>query len=251
MFLDFLYCIFFFFSSSHSSFLFPLFSISFLSAGNCWFMRYLCYLVTSLPWFILLTMTTDCPVNLASFNCRGFNVPEKRSQILYHFHKMRSNILLLQEAHFSTGSIPALLDQYYQTWFHSSYPHAKSKGVSIAFHKSIDPEVLDSLIEEAGHLIFLKLKLNNFLFTVANIHNLNQARFLSSTLTRLSSFGGPCIIISGDLNTTLSPSADTSSGKSSVPISSLAYIKSLPHPHIWWLFSAFNTLQRGITAIIQ
>lgn len=154
---------------------------------------------------------------------------QKQSQILYYFHKMQSNILLLQEMHYRIGSIPALCNRYYQNWFHSTNPHAKSKGVSIAFHKSFNPEVLDSLINVAGRFIFLKRKLNNFPFTVANIYvpSMDQAWFLSSVLTTLSSFGGPCFIIGGDPNIALSLSADTSSGKSLVPFSTLTRIKSL------------------------
>ncbi|XP_077310946.1 uncharacterized protein LOC143930478 [Lithobates pipiens] len=50
---------------------------------------------------------------------------------------------------------------------------------------------------------------------MANVYapNTDQARFLSSTLNRLSSFGGACIIVGGDLNVALSLSADTSSGE--------------------------------------
>lgn len=46
--------------------------------------------------FFTTTMSSLDHINLASFNCRGFNTPEKRSQILYHFHKAKSQFLLLQ-----------------------------------------------------------------------------------------------------------------------------------------------------------
>lgn len=68
---------------------------------------------------------------------------------------------------------------------------------------------------------------------MANIYapNTDQARFLSSTLTRLASFGGPCVIVGGDFNVALSPSADTSTGKSSITTTSLSHIRSLLHSH--------------------
>lgn len=81
----------------------------------------------------LPTMATTPPLNLPSYNCRGFDTPEKHSQILYHFHKMQTDILLL---HFRSGSTPAVHNRYYATWLHSTNPLAKSKGVSIAFHRS-------------------------------------------------------------------------------------------------------------------
>lgn len=145
---------------------------------------------------------------------------------------MRTNILLLQK-YFHSGSMPPVCNRYYPTWFHSNNPLAKSKGISITFHKSFHPEVLDSCIHVNGHFIFLKFKLNNFLFTVANAYapNTDQACFHSSTLTRLSSYGGTCIIFGGYLNVALSPSADTSSGKSSMAASSLSHIRSLLYSH--------------------
>lgn len=65
---------------------------------------------------------------------------------------------------------------------------------------------------------------------MANVYapNQDQAHFLSSILTRLSSFAGGCFV-GGDLNIALSSSADTSSGNSSLPSSSLARTKSHLH----------------------
>lgn len=60
---------------------------------------------------------------------------------------------------------------------------------------------------------------------------MDQARFLSSTFARLAFFGGPSVIIGGDFNVALSPSADTSTGKSSITTTSLSHIKSLLHSH--------------------
>lgn len=47
-----------------------------------------------------MTMTL-LRLNMFSFNGRGFNVPEKRTQVLYHFHMQRALILFLQETHFT------------------------------------------------------------------------------------------------------------------------------------------------------
>lgn len=111
-------------------------------------------LLTPLP-----NMAVTPPLNLASYNCRGFNTPEKRSQILYHFHKQKgASILLLQETHFRSGSTPTIRNRYYTTWFHSTNPLAKSKGVSIAFHRSFHPEVLDSCTDVNGHFVFSQIK---------------------------------------------------------------------------------------------
>lgn len=156
---------------------------------------------------------------------------EKRSQILYHVHKTQTKILLLQETHHRTDGIQAMPTHYFHSWYLSTNPRAKSKGVSIAFHKSFHPKILDALIDPTGRLIFLKLKHQSSIFTVANVYGPNQEQgsFLTAVLDRLLSFGGPCFILGGDLNVALSPSVDTSSGMSSVAHSTLMHMKSLLH----------------------
>lgn len=56
-----------------------------------------------------------------SLNHKGFYTPEKRRQILYHFHKLCTQILLLQETHFRSNAVSHL---HYPTWFHSTNPSA-------------------------------------------------------------------------------------------------------------------------------
>ena len=132
-------------------------------------------------------------ITLSSYNCRGFNTPEKRNQILYHFHKAKSKNLLLQETHFRSSAIPTLNNPHYHQWYHSTNPQSKSKGVSIAFHKSFHPQVLDYLVDPLGRYLFLKLKSNSSIFTVANIYgpNLDQGNFLAGVLEKLLFWRSP------------------------------------------------------------
>lgn len=90
---------------------------------------------------------------------------------------------------------------------------------------------MDSLIDPPVWFIFLKLKSNSSIFTVANVYgpNQDQGNFLSAVPDRLLFFGGPCFILRGDFNGAFSLTVDTSSGKSSIPHSTLTHIKSLLH----------------------
>ncbi|XP_044155708.1 M-phase inducer phosphatase 1-like [Bufo gargarizans] len=76
-------------------------------------------------------------LKLASFNVKGFNSPEKRSQVLYHFHRRRAQIVCFQETHFKHGKAPAIRNKYYTSWHFADNPDTKSKGVAIAIHKSL------------------------------------------------------------------------------------------------------------------
>lgn len=65
---------------------------------------------------------------------------------------------------------------------------------------------------------------------MANVYgpNQDQGSFLSVVLNKLLSFGGPCFILGGDLNVTLSPAVDTSSGKSSISHTALTLSGIVP-----------------------
>lgn len=82
--------------------------------------------------------------------------------------------------------------------------------ISIAFQKSFDPEVLDSLNDPSGRFIFRKFKYQTSIFTVANVYGPNQGQgcFLAAVFDRMISFGGPHFILGGDFNVALSPTVD-------------------------------------------
>lgn len=174
-------------------------------------------------------MAPQISLQVSSLNSRGFNIPEKRRQILYHFHKLRTQILLLQETHFRSNAVPLLLHKHYPIWFHRNNPSTKSKGFSIAFHASFTPDVLDSVIDPLSRYILLKLSYMQSIFTIVNVYspNQDQQRFLSSVTSHLKRFGAVNVILGGDLNAALIPRLDSSTGKSSVSPASLTKMNLL------------------------
>lgn len=131
--------------------LFPSFCFTLLFSLHLFLLFPLGHIGLQLAYIIHLTLPpkpfyppwpTHNQLNLASYKQGGcFNTPEKCSQILYHFHKMQSNILLLQEMHFHSGSIPALRNHYCQLWFHSPTHTLNQKGSPL---HSIDLLILKS-----------------------------------------------------------------------------------------------------------
>ncbi|XP_072001905.1 nucleoside diphosphate kinase homolog 5 isoform X2 [Engystomops pustulosus] len=57
---------------------------------------------------------------------------------------LRSGFHIVQETHFRSTSVPDIRDRYFVGWIHSANPEAKSRGVSIAFHKSLPLEILET-----------------------------------------------------------------------------------------------------------
>ncbi|KAM9305618.1 aldehyde oxidase 1-like [Gastrophryne carolinensis] len=77
----------------------------------------------------------------------GFNIPEKLSKILYDLQKQRVKIALLQETHFKADHIPKIRHEFFPSWHHCPNPIGKSKRVSIAHHKSLPHEILESKVD--------------------------------------------------------------------------------------------------------
>ncbi|XP_069808018.1 phosphatidylinositol 4,5-bisphosphate 3-kinase catalytic subunit delta isoform-like [Dendropsophus ebraccatus] len=161
------------------------------------------------------------PVSLkvASFNVRGLNEPAKRSHITYSMHKQHVQILLLQETHFRADHVPRLQNRHYTYWLHSTNPEAKSKGVSIAIHRSLPHDLLDTFVDKNGRYAFAKIRIASTLYTVGSIYlpNSGQGRVLSDILLEVDTFLEGILILGGDCNLTLDPLLDTSTGRSVVP----------------------------------
>lgn len=112
----------------------------------------------------------------------------------------------------------------------STNPEAKTKGVSIAFHKSIPYQLIDSRIDSNGRFIFLKVLLFDKIYTIANFYapNHDQAKSGKNFLCALGDYAEGALLVGGDFNLPLCPLLDTSSGRSSISYTKLnAFKKAL------------------------
>lgn len=99
-------------------------------------------------------------LKLCTYNVKGLNNESKRGQILYSLHKAKADIILLQETHFCTESIPVCSGKHYFQWFHSTMSGSKARGVSIAFHK----KHLEHIADINGRYLLLKFRSPIFIF---------------------------------------------------------------------------------------
>lgn len=169
----------------------------------------------------------NATTKLVSLNARGLNVPEKRTQVLLSMHKLKADIIYVQETHFKTDSIPKFSDLRYPTAFHATNKQSKTKGVSILISKQCPLIIKDTLADEDGRFLFVKGSLFGKPLTLANIYapNIKQVPFFRHTLQLLASFQEGILLTGGDFNVPLTPIQDTSSGASKLPFSALRAIK--------------------------
>lgn len=138
---------------------------------------------------------------------------------------------MTQETHFKHDKFQYLRNKLYPLSYHSTNPTTKSKGVSVFISNNTPWQCQDSLIDTSGRYIFLKGLLGGIQVTLSTIYapNENQASFLDGVLGKLQDFKTGHLILGGDFNIPLIPSADTSMGTSSIPPNQLKRIAKILH----------------------
>ncbi|KAG9467622.1 hypothetical protein GDO78_014583 [Eleutherodactylus coqui] len=158
-------------------------------------------------------------LRITSFNVRGLNTPEKRHGVALLPKRHATKILLLQETHYKGDRCFALPGKQFAQSFHSTYTASASRGVSILFHKTVSFICNSQYTGGEGRVLFLKGTINNKQITIANLYapNTDQASWLISQLEVLKHFAVGQIILGGDINATLNPILDSSTGRSQLP----------------------------------
>lgn len=129
-------------------------------------------------------------LNIVSLNVKGLNTPEKRRMLLHDFHRMKADVVLLQETHFRDNSVPVLKNILYPTVYHSTYARAKSRGVSILVSARVPWSYEDIHLDGEGRYLFLRGRVGAEQVTFANLYapNDHQDRWLKRAMERLTCF---------------------------------------------------------------
>ncbi|CAH2311876.1 Hypothetical predicted protein [Pelobates cultripes] len=121
------------------------------------------------------------PYCVLTMNCRGLNIPERRTQLLQDLFKHRISMAFLQETHFKEGSAPLLKSKHYPNAICSNHPTACKVRVAILLEAKLQFHEMESARQE----------------------------------WQLSSFTEGTLILGGDFNVPLHPLVDQSTGHSS------------------------------------
>ncbi|CAH2283439.1 Hypothetical predicted protein [Pelobates cultripes] len=158
------------------------------------------------------------PLCITTMNCRGLNIPERRSHLLRELTSKRVSIAFLQETHFKEGHAPPLKSKHYPTAALSNHPTARKAGVAVLTHAQLQFQEVERLVDPNGRYLFIKGDIQNRRYTLATIYapNNNQSHFIRKSLSNLSSFTEGTLIVGGDINVPLIPLIDSSTGHSSI-----------------------------------
>lgn len=138
-------------------------------------------------------------LHVSSYNVRGLCSPHKRSKLWWELKRLKSQVVFLQETHFTPQSLPRLPKHLFNQWFISTSPTPKSKGTAIAIHRSCPFQPTDTRIDPLGRYVFLKGSLAGHIYTLASVYapNVNQLGFLDTMLERLGEFREGFLILGG------------------------------------------------------
>lgn len=157
-------------------------------------------------------------LKIISLNTKGLNTPEKRRILLHDLRRYGSDVVFIQETHFRQDKVPTLKSRVFPSVYHAANQNAKSKGVSILLSNRLPWFFTDMINDPEGRFLFVKGRVGDVCITLATLYapNEHQETFLGKALKQLITFTEGQLIIGGDLNVSLNPAEDTSSGVSSI-----------------------------------
>lgn len=186
--------------------------------------------------------TQEFELRIVSQNVRGIREYKKRKNIFHNLCK-RADVTLLQETH----SLEKDIKIWNSSWAGEIlYAHGtnRSRGVAILVKDSSQFNKISSLSDKDGRFIFLKAKIKDNVFVIANVYAPNtqegHCKFIEYVHRRLCTFiqNDDChIILGGDLNFTHDNNLDREGGNPEVWHRSKAkwedFIEELDLVDIW------------------
>ncbi|OCT86463.1 hypothetical protein XELAEV_18020146mg [Xenopus laevis] len=150
-------------------------------------------------------------LKVGSHNVNGLNVPQKRTVAFSDYFKLKLDVLLLQETHFSKTSSPKYLSKYYPQIYLANST-TKTKGVAILIAKQVKFQLMQKYVDPDGRFIILKGHLQNHLTTLASVYapNNSKQKFFRIFFKKLSEISEGRVIVGGDFNTTMNNNLDRS-----------------------------------------
>ena len=157
-------------------------------------------------------------VNIVTLNVLGLRQPKKRKALFQWLIQKQFKIVCLQET-FCTAEFKNDFNQNWDgTILHSFTDSVHSRGVCIMMCKDLNCEVLDSRSDQDGHILMIKIKLQDDIYNIINVYAPNNISewnaFLKQFIVKVENFtaGSDSLILMGDFNTAMTKT-DRKSGK--------------------------------------
>ena len=150
-------------------------------------------------------------VKFLSYNVKGLNSAVKRLKVLAELEHLRADVVFIQESHLTIDANIKLYSPVYPVWFYGDSISKRARGVAIGFTRGFGFTLEARLTDPEGRFLFLKIKFENVIYTLANIYapNVHPTQYLGKILGKLNNFAEGYIILMGDLNFVFNPIEDS------------------------------------------
>uniref|UniRef100_A0A3Q3GHU3 exodeoxyribonuclease III n=1 Tax=Labrus bergylta TaxID=56723 RepID=A0A3Q3GHU3_9LABR len=150
-------------------------------------------------------------ITVTGWNVGGLNNPTKRTRILCHLAKLKSEIAILQETHLTQTEASKLKQKRVGQVYHSSF-NSKNRGVTILIHKKTSFVIQSSNIDIEGRYVIIEGLLYNEPIVIESVYGPNgdSVGFFSKLSTIFTEYSGKPIIVGGDFNSVFKPEMDRS-----------------------------------------
>ena len=109
-----------------------------------------------------------------TLNVKGLNNQNKRRQIFQYCRLKKFDVIFLQETFITKNIIKIVEKDWNGISIHALTDSSHSRGVSILFKKSINPEILTTHHSSDGRLLFVNVKIKNEHFSLLNMYAPNN-----------------------------------------------------------------------------
>lgn len=152
----------------------------------------------------------------------------------------KSDIICVQETHFSTTATPSCTHRNFPYIF-SANAQNKMKGVLTAIRDTVAFTAHETIKDPGGRYLILVCDLNSITYTIVNVYtpNQHQLHFLHKLLRKIKTHQKGRLIVCGDFNTIPDTNLDSSSSTRLPGMSLLATL------HAQDLYDAWRCLHAG------
>ena len=113
--------------------------------------------------------------HICSVNSKGLLQSEKRKRLIEWTTQQKSDILFIQETHF-TGEIENKLKSEFVGDLFLSNGQSNSRGVAIWLKHSLNYKIIDNYKDNEGRILLINIELDDNIFTFVNIYAPNNVK---------------------------------------------------------------------------
>ena len=148
-------------------------------------------------------------LSIASLNCRGLAMPDKRRDVLHYLRNKSYSIYCLQDVHFSKELESIVRAEWGFDCYFSSFT-TNSRGVAILFNNNFTFKVHGCEMDELGNRLALDVEIEDYRITLVNIYgpNNDSPAFYDDLNDVVNEFENPHTIVCGDWNLILDEELD-------------------------------------------